>query len=459
MARFPSLLLLGDSMLELDRATRDDTLLKRFYARLQLLGSKLNSRISGGPIFTIAQAFTAMVSDVMDEVIILYSRYNPATATGAAQREVLGFFEIPYLSAAACSQTFTIIRTTSASPLVIPVGATIQTPRQQDGSVRSYTIGDEPDFSITIAIGSKIGMTTFTDTKVGSAGIISTPQPLEIASGFSGAYVFAGKWIGASADPLSTLGTVGNETIDKWFINNVGNFEMAYRTLGRDDESDESYYARCTSRWDTQAVGATAGSYESWVKNYLDPLTNNAPFVSAKVTDSQIFVAATCTDPALQPLVDGSTYIIGVEVAVATAYGTFPTPAQKQAIADSLYTLKPHTDRVWVRGPLPVYVTTGNPVASISFLGPASFLDEISSVCTSFFAFDPSRKENYRGLGSEIYRSDLVHAVRSISDLIDDVRVVFTLPGSVNPDGDIILESFEQIVVEDPTTCVTVAVR
>lgn len=446
-------------MLELDRPTRDDALLKRFYARLFLLGSKLNSRISGGPIYTMALSFVGMVSDVMDEVILLFSNYNPATAKGAAQREVLGFFEIPYLAAAACAQTFTILRTASVSPLVIPVGSTIQTPRQQDGSVRSYTIGADPDFSITIPIGSKIGSTTFTDTKPGSAGIISTPQPLEIASGFSGAYVFAGKWIGVSLDPLSTLGTAGNETIDKWFINNIANFEIAYRTLGRDDETDESYYARCRGRWDAQAVGATAGSYESWVKEYLDPLTNNAPFVSAKVTDSQVFMDSYGTHPALQPLSNAATYIMGVEVAVATAYGTLPTPTQKQALADALYLLKPHTDRVWVRGPLPVYVTIGNPVAAVSYLGPASFLDEVTSVCTSFFSYDPDRKENYRGLGSEIYQSDLTHAVRSISDLIDDVRVVFDLPGNVNSDGDIVLAAFEQIVVEDPSSCVTVTVR
>lgn len=446
-------------MLELDRTVRDTNLFNLFYARLASLGSKLNSRVRPGPLFSLISAFVAMVSDAMEEVADLWAQFNPATATGAAQDVVLGFFERPRYQSAACEQTFTILRTVldSTSPVVIPLGAAIQTSMQQDGSVRSYSIANAGD-SLIMAAGVNVVTTTFTAVEPGALGVISAAQLMEISSGFSGPYVIAGRWTG-DANPLVTLGTAGNETIEKWLINNAASFEQVFRVVGRDQESDSDFYARCTDRWSEQSSGSTDKSYESWAKNYIDPLTGSAPFASARVTANQLYNAGVGVAPASQPLINGFTYFMGVEVAVAMVSGTIPTDSQLQKLSDYLVTKKPHTDKVWTRGPNQIVLTSGSPVlCSISYKGPASFQSEVFDIALSYFRYDAGRSSNYRGLGGSIYVSDLVHAIRSVSSEIYDVHVTLALAGKLTAQGDIQLAPFDQIVLNAPTSSIVVAV-
>ena len=76
----------------------------------------------------------------------------------------------------------------------------------------------------------------------------------------------------------------------------------------------------------------------------------------------------------------------------------------------------------------------------------------------SFFRFSADAPLNYRGLGSTIYISDLVYAIRSLSPDIVDAHVVFTLPGKIDALGNIDLLPYEQINVVEPTTAITVEV-
>lgn len=446
-------------MLELDRTVRDTKLFNLFYARLQLLGSNLNSRVRGGPLFTIVSALVAMVSDAMEEVSELYRRLNPATTSGDIQDDVLGFFERPRYEATACEQTFTLLRKAvdAALPVVVPLGAAIQTSVQQDGQVRSYTISATAD-AATMGIGQWILPLVFKASDPGALSVISSAQLMEIASGFSGVYVFSGRWIGVSGDPLLTLGDVGTETIEKWLIANAQNFEQNYRVMGRDKESDSDHYQRCLERWSEQSAGSTAAAYESWAKNYVDPVTGSAPFAAAKVTNNQTFSSGVATDPVLQPLQNAFTYFMGVEVAVALTSGTFPSPTQRQALADYLFTMKPHTDKVWVRGPNPVLVISTDPVlCAVTYKGPAAMQTQIFDLVLSFFLYDSTRESNYRGLGGVIYKSDLVYAIRALSTEIYDVHIEFNLAGKLDAQGDIKLVEFDQIIVQTPTASVTVA--
>lgn len=445
-------------MLELDRTVRDTKLFNLFYARLQLLGSNLNSRVRGGPLFTIISAFIAMVSDAMEEVASIYMKLNPATTSGDMQDQVLGFFERPRYQATACEQTFTLLRKSADSSLsvVVPLGAAIQTSIQQDGQVRSYSIPSVAD-AATMGIGSWILPMVFKASDVGALSVISSAQLMEIASGFSGVYVFSGRWIGAAGDPLVTLGDVGTETIEKWLINNAQFFEQNYRVMGRDKESDSDHYQRCIERWSEQSVGSTDLAYESWAKNYVDPATGSTPFAAAKVTTNQTFSSALGKYPTLQPLQNAFTYFMGVEVAVALTSGTVPSASQRQALADYLFTMKPHTDKVWVRGPNQITVLSTDPVlCAVTYRGPVAMQSEIFDLVLSFFLYDSTRESNYRGLGGAIYKSDLVYAIRALSAEIYDVHITFALAGKLDGLGDIHLVEFDQIIVQVPTTSITV---
>ena len=445
-------------MLELDRTVRDTKLFNLFYARLQLLGSNLNSRVRGGPLFTIVSALVAMVSDAMEEVAQLYHKLNPATTSGDFQDEVLGFFERPRYQATACEQTFTLLRKAvdASSPVVVPLGAAIQTSVQQDGQVRSYTITAAAD-SATMGIGQWILPLVFKASDPGALSVISSAQLMEIASGFSGVQVISGRWIGAAGDPLLTLGDVGSETIEKWLINNAQFFEQNYRVMGRDKESDPDHYERCIERWSEQSVGSTDLAYESWAKNYVDPVTGSTPFAAAKVTTNQTFSSVLGKHPTLQPLQNAFTYFMGVEVAVALTSGTVPSPSQLQALADYLFTTKPHTDKVWVRGPNQILVASTDPVlCAVTYKGPVAMQSQIFDLVLSFFLYDSTRASNYRGLGGAIYKSDLVYAIRALSPEIYDVHIAFILAGKLDAQGDIKLVEFDQIIVQVPTASVTV---
>lgn len=444
-------------MLELDRSARDSQMFNRFYFRLGLLGSALNSRIRGGPLATLVSAFVAMISDVAEEIQELYVQTNPATSTNPdLQDQALGFFERERYRVTPCEQTFTLLRplASAGASVLVPSGAAIQTAVQQDGKTRSYTISQASDGGV-LDLGETHKAFVFKATEPGSIGVIPAAQLMEIASGFSGPYVVAGRWTGPD-DPLSTLGTTGNETIEKWLINNAPQFEQVYRVLGRDQESTEDFYARCVSRWTEQSVGSTAAAYESWVTSYVDPATGASPFSAARVTNLQTFFVAMSVAPANQITYNNTTYFTGVEVAVALSSGATPDNALLQALADYLYLKKPHTDKVWVRPPTPVVVAAGSILCEVSYKGPASYQAAIHALVLSFFRYDASAPSNYRGLGSSIYQSDIVHAIRLLSSEIIDVHVTFTLPGRVDAAGDIDIMAFEQIQIDQPTTAIVV---
>ena len=65
-------------MVELDRTARDTQFFNRFYFRLSLLGSPLNSRVRGGALASLVSAFIAMVSDAIEDVKELFVQTNPA---------------------------------------------------------------------------------------------------------------------------------------------------------------------------------------------------------------------------------------------------------------------------------------------------------------------------------------------------------------------------------------------
>ena len=446
-------------MVELDRTARDTQFFNRFYFRLGLLGSPLNSRVRGGALASLVSAFIAMVSDAIEDVKELFIQTNPATSTNPdLQDQALGFFERPRYRSTPCEQAFTLLRplASSGAGLIVPLDAAIQTSVQQDGKVRSYTLFQESDAG-TIEIGETHKTFYFKATESGTLGVIAAAQLMEIASGFAGPYVVAGRWTGG-ADPLSTLGTTGNETIEKWLINNAPNFEQVYRVVGRDEEGNEEFYARCVSRWSEQSTGSTAAAYESWARSYVDPATGSAPFASARVTGNQQYLGGISVAPEDQLTLSGTTYFMGVEVAVSLASGATPATSLLRDLADYLFLKKPHTDKVWVRPPDTVNVAAGSILCEISYQGPASFQEQIHALALSFFRFSVDAPLNYRGLGSTIYISDLVYAIRSLSSDIVDAHVVFTLPGKIDALGNIDLLPYEQINVVEPTTAITVEV-
>ena len=438
-------------MIELDRPTRDAALTTRAYTRLLALGSVLNAKIQGGPVYTLIASFVAMISDAYEEVITLLAGYNPMTATGASQDQVLGFFELPRLQPTRAQQTFTILRTDATAALVVPVDAAIQTALRESGKTYSYKVL-VPD-ATTIPIGTYFQAVVFEATEAGLVTSLSVAQVMQVVSGISGVQVVAGLYDGSSSNPLSTL---GSGTMDAWLAANASHFTLPFRVQGRDLESDDAFRARCLARWDEQAVGATAASYEAWAADYVDPLTGNSPVSIARVSDNQVFSASTNVAPAIQPLVNGQQYVMGVEVAVAFRSGAAPATADLQGIADYIVTKIPHTDKVWLRGPN--MVTAGAGAVAIQLRGSASIQTLAAQVATSFFIYDGAYPQNYQGLGSTIYQSEIIRALMDLSPSIEDVRVVFTLSGKVDIAGDIVLLAFDQIAMPTPSTSVVVTV-
>lgn len=439
-------------MLDRDRGIRDRDLVNMFYLRLAGLGSSLNSRISGGPLYTLILAFITMVSDAFDDCLALFQSYSPSTSTGAIQKQVLGFFGLTPFASTSCAQTFTVIRSDASSPLVIPDGAVIQTQMDSSGKVRSYRVqvGD----GITIAAGTYFAHVIFQALEVGSKTTISTPMQMQIASGVSGSgvYVFSGRLDTLVSNPLSTLSPT--YSIASWLIDSASSFSMASRLLGRDPETDTEYYQRCISRWDEQAVGSTAASYEAWAMSYLDLLTGNSPVVAAKVTGNQIFSLG-CVAPSSQYLLINQEYIMGVEVAVAFR-NTVASPSDLSLIANHLMMTRPHTDRVWVRPINPVFANLG--FCSIVMKGPASFVDQVFILVSSFFVYNSDHASNYQGLGSQIYKAEIIYAIKQLSPLIENVKVVFVLPGRLTSDGDIDLLPYDQIVMASPSSSIHIQV-
>lgn len=442
-------------MIEFDRTTRDAVLMNSMYQRLLALGSKLNSRLAGGPVFTLISAFVAAVSDICEEIASLFYAYNPLTAVGSAQDQVLGFFELPRLQPTRAEQTFTFMRTVATAALTIPFGAAIQTGLRESGKTYSYKVVRLPD-AVTMPIGVYFVSVTLQSTEIGLVTSLVTPQVMQVVSGVSGVQVVAGLWDASSLNPLATLGT---DTMDVWLSKNAQHFSMSFRVQGRDIEGPVEFRARCFARWDEQSVGSTSGAYESWAKGYVDAATGNKPVTSARVTTNQVFVAAINTHPTSQPLVDGATYVMGVEVAVASPSQAFWALPDLQAIADHIVLEIPHTDKVWVRGPNLVVADAVGMYATcaITLRGGAAWQAEAHAVAQSFFLFDATRASNYRGLGSTIYASDIVQSLRDLSSDIEDVKVVFTLAGKV-VNGDIVLAPFDQLTMVTPSTAITVVV-
>lgn len=81
-------------------------------------------------------------------------------------------------------------------------------------------------------------------------------------------------------------------------------------------------------------------------------------------------------------------------------------------------------------------------------------------VVRSFFVYDETYKSNYSGLGDTIYKSDLIHAIRSLSSTILDVKVSFTPADSskLDADGNLALLYFDQVLMASPDTAIVVTV-
>lgn len=438
-------------MFEMNRDNRDNWLIQLFYSRMASLGSLLNSRINGGPFPTLIRAFVGILSDAVEECISLFSMYSPNTTSGVAAAQVLGFFERPQLLAVETEQVFTVIRPVATGPFLLPAGASIQTGMLQSGKAYSFSI--QAADATTLADGVYYAKVVFKSAEKGLATAVTTPQVMQQISGFPGpCYVLAGSWDDSAVNPLVDIGT---STIDEWLAAHLSHFGISYRVQGRDDEDVDTWRARCFARWDEQSTGATAGAYESWARSYLDPVTGNAPVALARVTKNQVFHAASCSAPVDQPLIDGQEYVMGVEVAIALAAGAIPAPADRLAVANALFPLKAQTDKVWVRGPNPVPAGPGT--CTILLRAPTSFQAQVHEVAASFFVYSATYPDNYQGLGSTIYQSELIQALKNLSSLIEDVKVTFTLSGKV-VDGDIVLDAYDQIQMADLTTAITVTV-
>lgn len=434
-------------MIQLDRTSRDQALLSQLYLRLLSLGSALNSKIKGGPLYTLLSAFLSIMSDAYEEVISLLATFSPTTATGSAQDQVLAFFELPRFQAQQSEQTFTILRTDATAALVVAAGATIQTGLRESGKTYAYKVLDED--ALTIPAGAYFQSLTFQSIETGAVTALTLPQVMQVVSGLPGVSVVAGRYDGSTSNPLA--GMTG--TLDQWLSANTVHFTTPARVEGRDKELDDAFRARCFGRWATMAVGSTAASYVAWAEEYVDPITGDAPVAVAQVSTNQTFSSSDSVAPTDQPLVDGFTYVMGVEVAVAFGSGVIPAPEDLQRIADFIWPKIPHTDKVWVRPPDVVDALAG--AVAVSFSGPASLLDEARVIIQAFFVYDAARPSLYQGLGATIYKSAVIQALRNLSPQVVDVKVAFTLAGKVSVDGDIILEAFEQISMADPLAAIT----
>lgn len=436
-----------------DATERKETLVNQFFTRLKSLGSKLNCRLEGDPFFTLVKAWAWMLSDAWDDLLAVLNAYSPLTGSGAALRETLGFFELEPLLAKSSQQTFTIFRKDATATKTIPTGAAIQTKQSVLGRVRTYKLKTE---GLTMAVGQYFAELTFEAVETGLVTSITTPQEMEVVSSIAGCYVAAGSYRGVATNPLSAM----TGTFSDWLADNVADVRIVFLVEGRDDETDDEYRARCFARWDEQAAGATAASYESWAKNYVDPVTGDSPVVDAKVTTNQVFNSTVSVGPTQRasggPLSNGQEYVMAVEIAIALRSGVPPTEEIRLAIATDMLPKMPHTDIVWLRGPN--IVTLGAGSVAITYKGPASREEEVRVVAQSFFVLDDAYPDNYQGLGAEIYKAELIHAIKQIDPLIENVKVIFTAAGKVDSDGDLILDDFDQCYMATPETAIVVTI-
>lgn len=436
-----------------DPEQRKTSLVNQFFVRLKSLGSRLNSRLEGDPFFTLVKAWAYMVSDTWDDFMLTLRAYSPTRGTGAALEETLGFFDLTRLQATASQQVFTVLRVDTSATFTVPTGSTIQTLQSPLGKVRTYKLLRD---GLTMAIGQAYAEFVFESVETGLATSITTPQEMEIVSGISGAYVVAGSYRGGAPAPLSTMtGTFG-----EWITDNAEDIAIVFAVEGRDAETDDEFRARCFSRWDEQAGGATASSYEAWAKNYVDPITGDSPVVDAKVTTNQVFNSSISVGPPQRAaggaLVNGREYVMAVEIAIALRSGVAPAPEIRLAIAADMLPKMPHTDVVWLRGPNIVSLGAGS--VAITYKGPASREADVRRLAQSFFVLDEDYADNYQGLGAEIYKAELIHAIKQIDPLIENVKVVFTAPGKVDSDGDLIFADFDQCYMANPATAIVVTI-
>lgn len=147
---------------------------------------------------------------------------------------------------------------------------------------------------------------------------------------------------------------------------------------------------------------------------------------------------------------------MAVEIAIALRSGVPPTEEIRLAIATDMLPKMPHTDIVWLRGPN--IVTLGAGSVAITYKGPASREEEVRVVAQSFFILDDAYLSNYQGLGAEIYKAELIHAIKQIDPLIENVKVIFTAAGKVDSDGDLILDDFDQCYMPTPETAIVVTI-
>ena len=440
-------------MFEPDVQTRRTNLLNTFYERLRTLSigstEPLNSRIPGSAFYTMVQAFVRMLSDAWDDIVQIASIYNPLTAVSGALEQVLSFFKRPRILASQCSMTFTLFRRTATEEVVIPAGAVIQAVMDVSGKVRSYKLLE----GFTMPVGALYAAATFQSIEKGLVTTLTSPQQMEVVSGFSGIYVSAGSWTGV-ADPLASWST---GSFGSWVTENASDFAMVYLVQGRDNEDDDVWRERCFARWDEISSGATAGAYESWAISYTSD-AGDSPVAVARVTENQVFDAASCTAPPGQRYIpaDGIFYPMAVELAVGLRSGAAPDSTLLSAIGSSMRLKMPHTDIVWLRGPNIIQMLSDSVV--VTFLGPAVFQAQVRDVVQSFFSLDDARPGNLQGLGASVYKAELIHAVKLIDASIENVKVVFDVSGKVSPDGDILLEPFDQLQMQNPLTAIRVEV-
>ena len=430
----------GAPVFSFDEITRRSELLDTFYARLTTLSSgasnPLNSRIPGSPFFTTVQAFVRMVSDAWNNLLELLTVYDPNTTT---VEDSLSFFERPRLQPSTCTMSFTLIRPDATAAIIVPANAMIQTPPDLMGRTRSY----KAVAGFTIPAGSYYGVGSFESTEASLAATLTAPQAMESVSGVSGLSVVAGVWKGA-ANPF---GGTAPSSLASWVATNAASFTMSWQVQGRDLEGFEQWRARCFARWDEQSTGSTAAAYESWARSYASD-DGDSPVSVARVTQNQVFDEAVSVAAPGQriEIADGQEYIMGVEVAIALRSGAIPSNELLAEIGTSMLPLIPHTDVLWLRKPNRVNLIAGS--VTVNFLGLASYLPQATQLVRSFFIYDEAYPGNLSSLGGTIHMADIIHAVKALDPVrIDDVKVTFVLVDKVDPDGNLVLDDFDQLVL------------
>ena len=437
----------GAPVFSFDEITRRSELLDTFYARLTTLSAgasnPLNSRIPGSPFFTTVQAYVRMVSDAWNNLLELLTVYDPNTTT---VEDSLAFFERPRLQPSTCTMSFTLIRPDATAAIIVPANATIQTPPDLMGRTRSY----KAVAGFTIPAGAYYGVGSFVSTEASLAATLTAPQAMESVSGVSGLSVVAGVWKGGD-NPFSDVTPAGGapSSLPSWVALHASSFTMSWQVQGRDLESFGDWRSRCFARWDEQTTGSTAAAYESWARSYTSS-DGDSPVSVARVTQNQVFEEGVSVAPPGQKVVpaDNQEYIMAVEVAVALRSGAIPSNELLEDIGISMLPLIPHTDILWLRPPARVDMIAGT--VSVEYRGLASYLSQATQVVRSFFIYDEAYPGNLSALGGTIHMADIIYAVKAIDPArIDDVKVTFALAGKVDPNGDLVLDDFDQLALAE----------